>query len=212
MPRHDDTAAPLHKFATREEWLNAFVTRARDQFALVGAPLPEKVRVSVGFTSKGMRSNRIGECWHDAASADGHFEIFLKPSIVGDARMADILTHELAHAAAGIDAGHGPKFKRVAEALGLGGKMTATIATAKWYEWALPVLDDLGPMPYAEITGGTSTAKPKQKTLLLKCQCDMCGFTARVTSKWISAALENGGTMRCPDNSCEGSLNHECGE
>lgn len=200
------------KYETREQWLNAFVAATRSEFARVGAPLPDKVRVSVGFTSKGERSNRIGECWHDAASSDGYFEIFLKPTIQTDARMADILTHELCHAAAGIDAGHGPKFKRVAEALGLTGRMTSTVASAEWYRWALPVLKELGPMPYGTLNSGKSTAKPKQKTNLLKCECDTCGFVARVTSKWISAALDNGGTMQCPDRSCSGSFNHESGE
>lgn len=200
------------KYEHREGWLNGFVEAARPEFARVGFPLPEKVRVSVGFTSTGSRSNRIGECWHDGASADGYFEIFLKPTIETDARMADILTHELCHAAAGLDAGHGAQFKKVATKLGLGGKMTSTVAQAEWYRWALPILLQLGPMPYGVLNGGNSTAKPKQKTNLLKCECDTCGFTARVTAKWISAALENGGSMRCPDTTCEGSFNHESGE
>ncbi len=200
MPQHDDTSAPLHLYATREQWLNAFIEASRPQFDLAGAPLPAKVRASVGFTSHGGRGKRIGECWSDVASTDGHFEIFLKPSIVGDARMADILTHELCHAAAGLDAGHGKAFKRVATALGLGGKMTSTIALEGWYAWALPILDALGPMPYANMTGGQSTAKPKQKTNLIKCECDTCGFTARVTRKWISD------DMQCPDRACNGNF------
>lgn len=191
-----------YQYETREAWLNAFVTLARPHFARVGAPLPEKVRVSVGFTSHGVRSNRIGECWHDAASADGHFEIFLKPTIETDARIADILTHELVHAAVGIDAGHGPKFKRVAEALGLKGKMTSTTASSEWYSWALPVLDVIGPMPYAALTDGKSTAKPKQKTNLLKVECPACGFIARVTKKHIAPHDH----LNCPVPDCVGVL------
>lgn len=200
-----------YQYETREAWLNAFVALARPQFDRVGAPLPDKVRVSVGFTSHGVRSNRIGECWHDAASADGHFEIFIKPTIETDARIADILTHELVHAAVGIDAGHGPAFKRVAEALGLRGKMTSTTASSEWYVWALPVLEIVGPMPYGALTDGKSTAKPKQSTNLLKCQCDACGFTARVTAKWINAALASG-SMRCPDAGCDGTFTHDSAE
>lgn len=206
MPKHDDTAAPVYRFATREEWLQAFISRARPKFEEVGKPLPEKVRVSVGFTSTGNKGKRIGECWHDVASADGHFEIFLKPSIATASRMADILTHELVHAACGIGVGHGPAFKKTATALGLGGKMTSTVAKAEWYEWALPILDDLGPMPYGVLQGGESTARPKQKTSLLKCECDTCGFTARITAKWINSAVDNGGGMRCPDTTCDGNF------
>lgn len=197
-----------YQYETREAWLNAFVTLARPHFERVGAPLPEKVRVSVGFTSTGSRSNRIGECWHDAASADGYFEIFLKPTIETDARMADILTHELVHAAVGIDAGHGAQFKRVANALGLVGKMTSTTASSDWYSWALPVLNIIGPMPYGQLTDGKSTAKPKQKTNLLKVECVSCGWLARVTAKHITAHDH----LNCPVPDCVGVLVTEAGE
>lgn len=202
----------MFQYETREAWLNAFIAYARPHFERVGAPLPERVRVSVGFTSHGSRSSRIGECWQNTASADGYFEIFLKPTIETDSRMADILTHELIHAAIGIDAGHGPLFKSVATALGLTGKMTATVASSDWYVWALPILDILGPMPYGVLQDGKSTAKPKQKTNLLKCECDKCGFVARVTAKWINNAMERGGDMRCPDTSCDGTFVPEMGE
>lgn len=190
------------KYATREEWLNAFVQATRPHFERVEAPLPDKVRVSVGFTSAGGKSNRIGECWHNEASADGHFEIFLKPTIETDARIADILTHELVHAAVGIAEGHGKRFKSIAMALGLKGKMTSTVAGEEWYLWALPVLDSLGPMPYAAIHGGASTAKPKQKTNLLKVECSHCGWLARVTNKHI----EPHPYLACPVPECDGML------
>jgi hypothetical protein len=196
------------KYETREQWLNAFVMYSREHFARVGFPLPEKVRVSVGFTSHGVRSNRIGECWHDAASQDGHFEIFLKPTIETDARMADILTHELCHAAAGLDAGHGPQFKRVANALGLVGRMTSTTASSEWYTWALPILDAIGPMPYAALADGKSSAPPKQKTSLLKVECPACGWLARVTHKHIGAHEY----LNCPVPECVGVLVTGSGE
>ncbi len=194
------------KYETREAWLNAFVMFARTDFARVNAALPEKVRVSVGFTSTGARSTRIGECWQDTASSDGYFEIFLKPTIENDARMADILTHELVHAAVGISAGHGAPFKRVCNALGLVGRMTSTVASSDWYKWALPILKELGPMPYGQLVDGVSTAKPKQKTNLLKVECDTCGFVARVTTKWIKP------DMCCPDRDCGGAFNLASGE
>lgn len=192
-------------YETREAWLNGFVNAARPQFEAVGFALPEKVRVSVGFTSTGAKSNRIGECWHDGASADGHFEIFLKPSIENDARMADILTHELVHAAVGLEDGHGKLFKACARALGLTGKMTATVADEQWYVWALPILSDLGPMPYAKLEGGRSTAKPKQKTNLLRVECPTCGFLARVTAKHVTPHSH----LNCPVPDCVDILNVE---
>ena len=191
-------------YETREQWLNAFVAAARPHFERVGYPIPARVRVSVGFTSQGARSNRIGEAWHDAASADGHFEIFLKPSIETDARMCDILTHELVHAAVGIAEGHGAKFRHCATALGLGGKMTSTVATETWYRWALPILGELGPMPYAHLTNTSvlTTAKPKQATNLLKVECSACGWLARVTRKHIAPHAQ----LNCPVPDCVGVL------
>lgn len=188
--------------ANREAWLNDFVSHARPIFANAGFPIPDKVRVSVGFTSTGARGRSIGECWSDAASEDGHFEIFIKPSANSDARIADILTHELIHAAIGLDAGHGKAFKAAMSALGLEGKATATVAGEKWYAWALPILSELGPMPYGVLNSGQSSAKPKQKTNLLKVSCPDCGFIARVTRKHIEPHIH----LNCPVPDCGGEL------
>lgn len=148
-----------------------------------------------------MKSARIGECWSSDASEDGHFEIFIKPTLDNSARICDVLTHELIHAAVGLRAGHGPAFKRVMIALGLKGKATATFAGEDWFRWSLPVIAALGPFPYGALTeSGMSTGRPKQKAYLLKAVCDTCGFTARITAKHVRPA------MRCPDIDCEGDL------
>jgi hypothetical protein len=194
--------------ATREAWLNSFVQSARPIFAGAGYPLPDKVRVSVGFTSTGARGKSIGECWSDAASEDGYFEIFIRPNANSDARIADILTHELIHAAIGLEAGHGKAFKAAMNALGLEGRVTSTTAGEAWYVWALPILSALGPMPYGVLNDGLSSAKPKQKTNLLKVECPDCGFLARVTRKHI----EPHSHLNCPVPDCEGELVTDAGE
>jgi len=122
-----------HNFKTREAWLNEFTRRARPVFKRAGYPIPEKIRVSVGFTSKGARSSRIGECWDSRCSGDGCFEIFITPKLGCASRIADVHTHELIHAAVGLEEGHGPKFKAAMKALGLGGKATATVPTSDWH-------------------------------------------------------------------------------
>lgn len=194
------------KYKTREQWLNAFVAASRKHFKRVEAELPETIRVAIGFTSAGARGKRIGECWSDACSKDGAFEIFIVPGLDGSddaSRIADILTHELVHAAVGIKAGHGPAFRKVATALGLEGKMTATTAGAAWHEWADPIVDRLGPLPHATLNPGAETTKKKQTTRLLKCECDDCGFTFRASAKW---ALETAEELRCPDPGCDGHV------
>jgi hypothetical protein len=185
---------------TREAWLDAFTDAARPMFEKHGAALPKLIRCGIGFPSKGSRSNVIGECWADVASADGAVEIFIRPSLQSDSsRIADVLTHELCHAALGIVAGHGPKFKRLALALGLEGKMTATVAGDGWKAWADPILEALGPLPGAELRGCLAGGKKKQTTRMLKLTCDDCAWSCRTTASMIED------NMICPTG-CGGHL------
>jgi hypothetical protein len=193
-------------YATREEWLNAFITYARPVFAAQGAPIPFNTRVSVGFPSTGYRSNTIGECWSDMASADGHFEIFLNPTNETESRICDILTHELCHAALGLEAKHGKLFKALATGLGLEGKMTATVAGQKWMDWALPILEQLGPMPYGALRTGAKMPRKKKKTYGVKLECDFCGWLSRASDTHITPHIEEHGHLNCPVPGCDGVL------
>jgi len=184
----------------REQWLSAFADAARPHFAAHGAPLPDNIRCAIGWPSKGRRSKVIGECWAPEASADKAVEIFIRPSLQSDsARVADILTHELCHAALPAGTGHGKAFKRLATALGLEGKMTATVAGKSWHEWADPILADIGPLPGADLSGELLGGKRKQTTRMLKLTCDHCGWQCRTTASHILPDLA------CPTD-CGGSL------
>ena len=178
---------------TREEWLTRFTEAARPYFKQHGHPLPKKVRCSVGFASKGARSSTIGECWYASASSDGINEIFIVPSLQDNAsRIADVLTHELCHAALPQGEGHGKRFKYLATALGLTGKMTATTAGPAWHAWADPILKELGKFPGAKLGGSLEGGKKKQTTRMIKLACDYCDWTCRTTASHIHDA------MRCP--------------
>jgi hypothetical protein len=170
------------KAKTREAWLMAFVTAAQAKFTEVGAPIPANIRASIGFSSKGARSNRIGECWSSCSSNDGVFEMFVVPTITSTRQIAGVLTHEIVHAAVGLEAGHGPKFRKIATAVGLVGKMTATTEGPLWDAWAEPILKKIGAYPAASLKPlGKSTAKPKQTTRMLKAECPACDFAFRTT-------------------------------
>jgi hypothetical protein len=54
----------------RESWLNGVAAGMAPLFETLGAPLPDRVRVAIGFTSAGRRSRAIGECWDNRRSAD----------------------------------------------------------------------------------------------------------------------------------------------
>jgi hypothetical protein len=136
----------------RESWLNAVANGMTPLFDMLDAPLPGRIRVAIGFTSTGRKGKAIGECWDNRRSADGHFEIFIRPDLAHapdamPAQIAAILAHELVHAAVGIPAGHGKAFKRVALGLGLVGPMRATTPGEAFLEAIAPVLVRAGPMP-----------------------------------------------------------------
>ena len=179
-------------------------------FEALRAPLPDRVRVAIGFTSAGRRSRAIGECWDNRRSADGHFEIFIRPDLAHapdamPAQIAAILAHELVPAAVGIKAGHGKPFKRVALGLGLVGPMRATTPGEAFLAAITPILAAAGPLPHARLdTGGLTTAPRKQAVRMLKCECLTCGYTVRTARKW----LETAGAPLCPIPG-HGAMRHE---
>ncbi|OJV33245.1 transcription elongation protein SprT [Sphingomonas sp. 67-36] len=194
----------------RESWLNRVAQGMAPLFEALDAPLPDRVRVAIGFTSRGAKGKAIGECWDNRLSADGHFEIFIRPDLAHapdamPAQIAAILAHELVHAAVGIPAGHGKAFKRVALGLGLVGPMRATTPGDVFLAAVAPILADAGPLPHARLdTGGESTAPKKQKARMLKCECATCGYTVRTARKWLELA----GAPLCPIED-HGVMQHE---
>lgn len=138
----------------REEWLHAAGRIIyRDIIAPV-AVLPEGRRweVSCGFPSKRAlsRVRRVtGECWDFKACDGSTHHIFITPLLkepvdgTGDGVLPN-LVHELVHTVT-WGAGHKGEFRRVAKAVGLTGKMTATVAGSELCEKLAAVAKQLGP-------------------------------------------------------------------
>lgn len=180
---------------TREAWLQALASDLRVWFRENGLPEPGPVRIGVGYTSHGRRSKAIGQCWVPEASADGVSEIILHPGLIDPVEVGATLLHELVHAAVGVEQKHGPVFKAAATALGLTGRMTATVAGEEAAAGILTLVDRIGPYPHAAFNpGGIASTPPKQGTRQLKVECSACGYTARTTRKW----LDLGGAPFCP--------------
>lgn len=175
---------------TREAWLQRLVAKLRPWYE---GELPEHVHVSVGFSSKGKRSNRVGECWHPEASADGAPQVFVHPGVADGIEVAAIVVHELIHACR-PDAKHGAGFRAVAVRLGLGGKMTATTYGEELRAKLVAIVEKIGPYPHPQLSSGISSNGPKQTTRLVKLECESCGYTVRTSQKWIDAGLPS-----CPD-------------
>ncbi|RPI40403.1 MAG: hypothetical protein EHM67_09420, partial [Hyphomicrobiaceae bacterium] len=109
---------------TREQWLNAFIAAARPAFVRYGKPLPENMRAAICPPHRKMKA--IGLCWSDKVVDDGGREIWVTSAETDPVRVAGILVHELCHAALPHKVKHGPEFRRLAESMGLEGRMTAT--------------------------------------------------------------------------------------
>lgn len=183
------------KHETREAWLNDVAGKLAPLFKEHGAPLPKRIRIAVSFPSTGAKGKRIGECWDKTASRDGTFEIMIRPDVDDAAEEAAILAHELCHAAVGIPAGHGPKFRKLALAIGLEGKMKSTVAGEAFKAFVAPILKAAGPLPHARLDLAGLTTKPKkQSTRMIKCECLTCNYVVRTAKKWIMDA----GAPICP--------------
>jgi len=193
-------------YETREAWLNAFIDEARPVFEANGFPIPVNTRVSIGYPTTGARGKVIAQIIHHKASGDGHYEIFVSPVNADEIAVAAALTHEACHAACGLEAGHGPVFGKLARALGLDGKLTATTAGAEWFAWAAPILATLGDMPYAAINLAEGRIMRRKKaTFLKKAHCTDCGFIARVTMAHVTPHTH----LNCPVPDCDGILTIE---
>jgi hypothetical protein len=183
----------------REGWLTLLaVNHLWPLIESHGGKVPSAWRVSVGFP-KGSRGGKgghaIGQCWPTAASADAHCEMFISPELEQD-RAADVLLHELIHAAT-PGTGHKGAFKRIAVACGLTGKMTATVAGPELAAKIADMLKAMPPYPHG-IMRVPAGAKAGPGSRLLKVSCPACDYTMRVTRTWLEVAVPC-----CPDPDCD---------
>jgi hypothetical protein len=198
----------------RESWLNDVAGRLKPAFSQLGTPLPERLRIAIGFPSSGQRAKATGECWDKTASADGTFEILIRPDLAeADGALAlsvaTALARELVHAAVGIQAGKGPLYRKVALGIGLTGPMRATAPGPAFLALVEPILNTVGPLPHARLQPEkkpaeadpegeetqTQTTRPrKQVSRHVKCSCQTCGYVVRTARKW----LDDVGPPHCP--------------
>lgn len=180
---------------TREEWLRWIFAQLRPRFEKARYPLPARIHVSVGFPSKRATARRgrvIGQHWAGVTSADGAPHIFVSPVIDSGAEAAGVFAHELVHAALPIGSGHGRKFVRACDAIGLTlGKPTEAMPGA---ELAAVLARFISERPYPHSALDVTTLPKAQGTRLLKVECPTCGYIARVTRKWLARA----GAPVCP--------------
>lgn len=195
------------KHKTREAWLEAAVELTRPLFKQHGYEIPP-LRVACGWPVRGglgKKKRVLGECWDKKASEDGtQPQIFISPYLVdpcfgGDglnpSGVLPTLIHEIVHAVVGHKEKHNKVFGKCARAVGLEGKLTATFASATLVETCKAFSAELGQYPHSKLDSLKEPSK-KQSTRMLKCECPECGYTCRVSNKW----LEEVGEPHCPDH------------
>lgn len=168
--------------------------------------VPDNLRASCGFPHGGRKGHAIGQCWGPQCSADGHAELFVSPElgVTSDAKAEEqsifalaVLAHEMVHAIVGVEAGHKSPFKKLATRINLEGKMTATVPGEKFKQWGQGAIKRIGTFPMGKLNKASRIGK--QATRLLKCECEYCGYVARVTRKW----LDDAGAPICPTDQKE---------
>jgi hypothetical protein len=179
------------KFETREQWLVEATNRLRNGlFRQKSAEIPQ-IRASVGFPGGGSARKRIGEYWHPSACTDQIPQIFISPVLDSTDQVLETLVHELVHACT-PGTGHRSPFRKLAIAVGLTGKMKSTVAGPELKECLNVLSSEIGPYPHAGIN---LAERKKQTTRLNKAECASCGYTVRVTQKWLEI-----GAPLCPCN------------
>jgi SprT-like family len=186
-------------FSTREAWLMTAIEHLRPKFAEIGTELPEQVRVSTGW-SKNARKGSIGWTWISTAAEDKVSNVFISPEKSDSVEVLGILIHELVHVADDCQHGHGKAFKDMAVALGLEGKMTATVAGEELTDEFEALVCILGDYPHAKMlvgAHGKGSGPKTQTTRMIKLIADpklcTCEYTVRTSQKWIDE-----GMPQCP--------------
>lgn len=173
----------------REAWLEKAIKLLQPMFTEAELTVPE-IRVSVGWPSRGALSTKnrtIGQCWYGENTGDDIPQIFISPVLDNQAEVLATLVHEILHASLPSGTGHKGAFVKGMKRLGLEGKPTATHAGKDLLEKLEPISNKLGDFPHSKISASTG---PKQSTRLIKAECQDCGYTVRVTRKWLDEAGE----------------------
>ena len=170
------------KHVTRESWLEAGVKALTPLFSKAGYAVP-LCKVSCGFTSTGVRSGHIGQCWSTRASADGLNQIFVSPALEDAVEVLDTLLHELVHAVDNCEHKHGREFKKIALKVGLVGPMRSAGAGPELKPKLTALLDQLGPYPHGQLKVSMQKAARRARP---RAKCQKCGFQVPMLKKFLA--------------------------
>lgn len=179
---------------TRESWLLSAVELLKPLFKAKGYELPQ-AQVSCGFTSTGVRSGHIGQCWSKQSSSNAINQIFISPTLDKPFDVIDTLVHELVHAIDDCEHKHGKEFKKIALKMGMKGPMRSAGAGPELKATLDTLLQQLGPYPHGQLKvsmrKSPSSSRPRAK-------CKKCGYQVPMLKKFLSY-----GPPICPKDKVE---------
>lgn len=191
-------------FETREEWLQAAVDAQRATFKKRTTLDIPNVRTGIGYMSKGLRSNAVGETLRPEAVADGMSEITIRIDQSDPATVLAILGHEIIHAvmnATGGDSrtpgkpskgGHGARFRETFTRYGYVGDAKLCEPGEELRAEYVALAESLGDYPAAPITFADAKRK-KQTTRMIAFHCDPkkggCTYAVSTTRVHIEIAV-----------------------
>jgi len=157
--------------------------------AIAGFDCPERdtVRIGIGFTSGGNRrqvgnkGKLLSEVWAPEKSADGKYEVIISPVIGTPEQVAA----NLQAAQVGLAcAGKNSSYRQALEQLGFKRLPSGDMeASAEYFARIKASLDSCGEYPHGALDADSIK---KQGTRLLKACCAKCGYTVRLTQKWVN--------------------------
>jgi|TARA_R110000765_G_scaffold93293_1_gene175970 hypothetical protein len=133
-------------------WLEKATQELQTQvFTPAKLRVPNQLRLNVGSmtgTAKD-RNHTLGCCYRkDVANGVNMITLNISTTQAKDSgRVLDVLVHELIHAIDNNKHGHKGEFRKMALAVGLKGKMTATIATKKLKKVLAGIVKKIGKFP-----------------------------------------------------------------
>ena len=163
----------MKKKMNRETWLWEMVKQLKLKvFKPAGIALDlTNIKVSVGFPpTGGTRSLKktIGVCFASKVSTGKYNEIFINPTLDDTVKVTGVLVHELIHAIDDCKHGHKAAFRKMALAVGLTGKMTATEESDELIAKINDIVKVIGKYPHKKLD---YTNRKKQGTRNLKIEC-----------------------------------------
>lgn len=142
-------------------------------------------RITCGWPCKnglGRVSRTLGECHSLKSSKTGVGEIFISPCLDDPLKVAGVVSHELAHNAVGVAAGHKGKFVTCCKHLGITkGKPIHAMPGEKLSQTLQGFIDKIGAYPHSALEPVKKLVKASGQIKLI-CTCG-CNF--RISQKWL---------------------------